>query len=76
MRKYFIIAQLVAITCNSLVKLNAQNVNIQPGKIWNDTQGNPINTHGGGILYYTGTYYWFGEIKKGKTWRVPYISSW
>ena len=43
----------------------------EPGKIWNDTEGNPINAHGGGILYYNGTYYWYGEIKKGKSWFVP-----
>ncbi|HPT32005.1 MAG TPA: glycoside hydrolase family 43 protein, partial [Prolixibacteraceae bacterium] len=42
-----------------------------PGEIWNDTSGNPINAHGGGILFHQGRYYWFGEIKKGKTWLVP-----
>ena len=34
-----------------------------PGKKWLDTSGVPINAHGGGILYYKGTYYWFGEYK-------------
>lgn len=34
----------------------------QPGRIWYDTQGNPINAHGGGILFYEGKYYWFGQI--------------
>ena len=38
--------------------------------------GNPINAHGGGILYHNKTYYWFGEIKKGKTWRVPGVTTW
>ena len=42
-----------------------------PGKVWKDTEGNPINAHGGGIMYYNDTYYWYGEIKKGKTWLVP-----
>ena len=36
-----------------------------------DVQGNPINAHGAGILYHNGTYYMFGEIKKGSTWLVP-----
>ena len=76
MKKYLVIAQLVAIIGISPVNLKAQNVNIQPGNIWNDTQGNPINAHGGGVLYHNGIYYWFGEIKKGKTWRVQYITSW
>ena len=38
---------------------------IVPGEVWNDTDGNPINAHGGGILYHEGTYYWYGEYKKG-----------
>lgn len=37
---------------------------IVPGEVWNDTDGNPINAHGGGILYHEGTYYWYGEYKK------------
>jgi hypothetical protein len=38
---------------------------------WKDVDGNFINAHGAGILYHDGTYYLFGEIKKGKTWMVP-----
>jgi hypothetical protein len=34
-----------------------------PGQIWPDTDGKHINAHGGGILYYDNTYYWFGEHK-------------
>lgn len=41
------------------------------GSQWLDTDGNPINAHGGGVLVHENTYYWFGEIKKGKTWLVP-----
>ncbi len=37
------------------------------GEVWNDTEGNPINAHGGGILFHEGTYYWYGEYKQGKT---------
>lgn len=36
---------------------------IRPGEIWNDTNGVPINAHGGGVLFHEGTYYWFGEHK-------------
>jgi hypothetical protein len=67
---------LISVTLAGSIQVHGQNATIQPGKIWNDIQGNPINAHGGGILYYKGTYYWFGEIKKGKTWRVPYITTW
>jgi beta-xylosidase len=41
------------------------------GKERYDTNGNFINAHGAGVLFYKGTYYLFGEIKKGHTWRVP-----
>lgn len=40
------------------------------GATWSDTKGRPINAHGGGILFHKGVYYWYGEIKDGKTWRV------
>jgi len=39
----------------------------EPGDLWNDTDGKPIQAHGGGILYYRGMYYWFGENKDGNT---------
>jgi len=56
--------------------LNAQQRYFTPGAIWKDTDGNSINAHGGGLLLYKGIYYWFGEVKKGETIRVPYIVSW
>lgn len=49
----------------------AQQQQIIPGAVWRDTEGNPVNAHGGGILFYNNTYYWYGEIKQGPTWRVP-----
>ena len=48
---------------------------IVPGEVWNDTDGNSINAHGGGILYHEGTYYWYGEYKKGKT-ILPKWATW
>ena len=33
------------------------------GALWTDTDGYPINAHGGGILHHEGTYYWYGEHK-------------
>ncbi len=35
----------------------------RPGELWPDTNGVPINAHGGGFLFRNGTYYWFGEFK-------------
>jgi hypothetical protein len=58
--------------------ISCKNENVSkkffPGKIWNDTDGKPINAHGGGFLYHDGRYYWFGEIKSGKTWLVKGLS--
>lgn len=34
-----------------------------PGEIWEDSDGNHINAHGGGIYYENETYYWYGEHK-------------
>lgn len=56
---------------------SAQQQNtFQPGEVWNNTEGNPINAHGGGLLYHDGTYYWYGEYKKGTTYRVAYVTTW
>ncbi|KAI3785137.1 hypothetical protein L1987_44250 [Smallanthus sonchifolius] len=43
-----------------------------PGRIWLDTDGNPIQAHGGGILYddRSRTYYWYGEYKDGPTYHA------
>ncbi|KAF2294726.1 hypothetical protein GH714_015735 [Hevea brasiliensis] len=43
-----------------------------PGRIWLDTEGNPIQAHGGGILYdeMSKTYYWYGEYKDGPTYHA------
>jgi beta-galactosidase len=43
------------------------NKEIRPGEIWLDTAGKPINAHGGGLLFHNGVYYWYGEIKEGRT---------
>jgi len=44
-----------------------QRSEFRPGNIWTDTDGNPIQAHGGGILYDRGIYYWFGENKDKET---------
>jgi hypothetical protein len=32
-----------------------------PGAVWRDTEGNPIQAHGGGILTRSNVFYWYGE---------------
>lgn len=54
---------LLLIACQETKEPNK----IKPGEIWLDTDGNFINAHGGGILYYNDTYYWYGEMKSGET---------
>lgn len=48
-----------------------ENNCIVPGFEMKDKSGDLINAHGGGILYFKDTYYWYGEVKKGETWLVP-----
>ena len=36
---------------------------IKSGEVWCDNNGVHINAHGGGVLIYDNTYYWFGEHK-------------
>ncbi|MEY3576661.1 MAG: hypothetical protein RL394_243 [Bacteroidota bacterium] len=34
-----------------------------PGQLWKDSKSEPINAHGGGILFHQGVYYWYGTHK-------------
>ncbi|XP_078155229.1 uncharacterized protein LOC144551223 isoform X2 [Carex rostrata] len=45
-----------------------------PGQIWLDTDGNPIQAHGGGIFFdaRSETYYWYGENKDGATYHAQH----
>ena len=40
---------------------------IRSGELWPDNTGVHINAHGGGILKYGDTFYWFGEHKSDHT---------
>ena len=37
------------------------NTCFRPGQPWLDTTGQPINAHGGGLLWHAGNYYWYGQ---------------
>ena len=41
-----------------------ENQAIHPGKLWLDTNGKPIQAHGGSIFFEDGTFYWYGENKE------------
>jgi beta-xylosidase len=55
-------------------EISMVHTTFKPGELWHDTDGNPINAHGGGMLFHNGVYYWYGEIKSGETSRIP--ASW
>lgn len=42
----------------------------KPGKTWCDSDGIPIQAHGGSVLFDKGIYYWFGENKDGETYKA------
>jgi len=46
-----------------LMSCKQEPATFKPGEIWPDNNGIHINAHGGGMLFYDGRYYWFGEHK-------------
>ena len=74
--KYLFLTVVSCLMLAGCVQTNkVQYTDFQPGQVWNDTDGNPINAHGGGLLYHEGTYYWYGEYKKGET-VLPEWATW
>jgi hypothetical protein len=56
------LTSFLCLTC--LVFINAQQQNsFTPAKVWLDKNGVPINAHGGGVTFFKGKYYWYGEHK-------------
>ena len=53
------LAMFVFVTSSTAQKATS----FKPGELWPDDKGVHINAHGGGLLYYNGKYYWFGEHK-------------
>jgi len=51
----------------NLVRQRTLRKSFLPGKFWGDTDGQPIQAHGGCVLYENGVYYWFGENKDTPT---------
>ncbi len=57
---------LIVLSLLSLVSF-AQLKQFTPGELWPDNKGVHINAHGGGLLYFQGKYYWYGEFKSENT---------
>ena len=66
------IAATLLFACN----MTKDPTEFAPGEVWLDTDGNPINAHGGGIMLHEGTYYWYGEMKVGETYLPECNKSW
>ncbi len=56
--------------------LSAELPLLPAGEVWRDDQGQMINAHGGGVLLHEGTYYWYGEIKEGRTYLPQVNKKW
>lgn len=57
----------MALLAASTVKAQKGGLAFRPGELWPDDRGQHINAHGGGIMKYNDTFYWFGEHKADHT---------
>lgn len=60
MKKIILLLSIILIRLSVVAQNNTM---IRPGEIWSDTEGKHINAHGVGVIFYNGTYYWFGESR-------------
>ena len=67
---------LTLASSTSAMAAETQSNGIQSGKVWHATDGSVLNAHGAGMLYYNGTYYLYGEYKKGKTYLLFEKNGW
>jgi beta-galactosidase len=69
---------LLTVACVALTApaAPAPNSEFIPGAVWRDTDGKPINAHGGGVLFHDGVYYWYGELKEGRTYVPACNEAW
>jgi len=64
-----------SIACISQESTRHRTFYFTPKQVWYDIEGNAINAHGGGIMKYERTYYWYGEYKVGET-TLPGWATW
>jgi len=55
------LAGLPLLVCLSATCAYGQPRTIHPGDVWPDDRGQHVQSHGGGIVKFKDTYYWFGE---------------
>lgn len=71
---YILLVCLVTIFISACTQTSQRG--IVPGAVWYDVEGNPINAHGGGIMYHDGVYYWYGEYKGDSTYLLDWVKTW
>jgi hypothetical protein len=56
-------ASLVLVATSFMVSASSvfATEEFHPGEVWPDTNGHPIQAHGGGILVHDNIFYWYGE---------------
>lgn len=57
-----LLALFPVMNARSAAQTNAPAV-FQPGQVWRDSANQPINAHGGGVIFHEGIYYWYGTHK-------------
>ncbi len=67
---------IIILTVSMFIACSYQSNYIEQGTQWLDTNGKVINAHGGGILFYNGVYYWYGEYKGDSTYRLEWVKTW
>jgi hypothetical protein len=67
LKNFLLLFSFIVITTFVYGQQNKDDSAIRSGEIWFDDKGQHINAHGGGILKYEDTYYWFGEHKSENT---------
>lgn len=64
---------IVVLICISVNTISSSS--IFPGAYWTDTNGVPIQAHGGGFLKLNNTFYWFGEDKTENSHNFRHVNA-
>lgn len=60
---FLLLALAACLTAAAQAEQRDSYDSFHPGRLWLDTDGRPVNAHGGGVLLHDGVYYWYGEHK-------------
>jgi len=66
MKLFYPLLFAILLNCSGIMKAQQPNIkqaDFRPAQVWSDNNGVPINAHGGGVIFFEGTYYWYGEHK-------------